>query len=321
MDVKPKDESQSARYLLGEMTEADQARFEESFFHDVELSELLSDAENDLIDAYVREELSPRERERFERHFLVSERRREKLELARALLQAKDARAAARVVDSRPLLPWWKAMFAALRVPSTALSYSFGAAALLLLVGGLWLFSEVRQLREETARLAAERDKQSAQNDRLREQADERNRQSDELAAQKDQLEQQLAELRNQAGLQQREPRPSAFLSFILSPVNRGSDGPKKLIIPPGTGAVRLQLNLSPGDDYPAYQVNLQKAGGGQVRTWKKLRAAPAKGMRAVFVDLPVTSLSAGEYEVTLSGVAKGQTETLGYYYFSLPKD
>ena len=322
MDTNLKDDGQSARYLLGEMTEAEQARFEERFFHDVELSELISDVENDLIDGYVRGELSQRETERFEQHFLISNRRREKLELAQALLQAKNAKAVLPVIDSGGSLPWWKAMVATLRAPSPALSYSFGAAALLLLVGGLWLFSEVRGLRNETARLAAERDRQSAQNDQLREQANDRQRQTDELAAQKGQLESQLEELQTQTGNPERSPRPAlSFLSFILSAVSRGSDGPKKLIIPPGTGAVRLQLNLSPGDDYPAYQVNLQKGSGEQVRSWKGLRAAPAKGARAVFVEVQVSSLSSSEYEVTLSGVAKGQIEPLGYYYFSLPRN
>jgi hypothetical protein len=320
MDMNLKDEGQSARYLLGEMTEAEQARFEERFFHDVELSELLSDLENDLIDAYVRGELSQRETERFEQHFLISVRRREKLDLAQALLQAKYAGTSARLVDSRTSVPWWKAMVAQLRAPGPALSYSFGAAALCLLVAGLLLFSEVRNLRNETARLAAERDRQSAQNDQLREQANERQRQSDELATQKDQLERQLEELQTQAGTP--SPRPAlSFLSFILSPVSRGRDGPKKLIIPPGTGAVRLQLNLSAGDDYPSYQVSLRKANGEQVRSWKGLRAAPAKSARAVFVEIQADSLSVGEFEVTLSGVAKGQIEPLGYYYFSLPRN
>jgi hypothetical protein len=322
MDVKLKDEGQSARYLLGKMTDAEQARFEESVFHDVELSELVSDVENDLIDGYVRGELSPRERERFEHHFLVSDRRREKLEVARALLQAKDARAASRVVDSPAPFPWWNAVFASLRLPSTALSYSFGAAAVLFLLGGLWLFSEVRQLRKETARLAAERNMQSAQNDELREQANEQHRHSEEVASQKEQLEQQLAELRNQAGTRGREPSAaSALLTFILSPVSRGTEAPKKLIIPSEISSVRLQLNLSPGDEYPAYQVNLQRANGRQVRTFKGLRAASAKGTHAVFVDVQANSLGAGEYEVTLSGVAKGKIETIGYYYFSLMKD
>jgi hypothetical protein len=322
MDVNTKDESQSVRYLLGEMTDAEQARFEESFFRDVELSELLADAENDLIDGYVRDELSPRERERFEHHFLVSDRRREKLEVARALLQAKDARAASRVVDIRAPLPWWNALFASLRLPSAALAYSFGAAAVLLLLGGLWLFSEVRQLRKETARLSAERDMQSTQNDQLREQADEKHRQSEELAAQKEQLEQQLAELKNQAGTPEREPRPApAFLTFILFPGSRGNEAPKKLMIPSGISSVRLQLNLNPGDEYPAYQVNVRTAGGAQVRTWKSLRAGSVKGARVVFVDVPANSLRASEYEVTLSGVAKGKIETLGYYYFSLSRN
>jgi hypothetical protein len=322
MDVNLKDESQSARYLLGELTDAEQARFEERFFHEVELSELLADAENDLIDGYVRDELSPRERKRFEQHFLVSDRRREKLEVAQALLQAGDARVASRVLDRPAARPWWNALFASLRLPSAALSYSFGAAAVLFLLGGLWLFSEVRQLRKETARLSAERNMQSAQNDQLREQADEQRRQGNELAAQKEQLEQQLAELRNQAGDPEREPRPApALLTFILSAGSRGNDAPKKLIIPSGISSVRLQLNLSLGDEYPAYQVNLQAASGGQVRTWKGLRAAAVNGVRAVFVDVQPNSLGASEYEVTLSGVASGKTETLGYYYFSLPRN
>lgn len=322
MDVKAKDESQPARYLLGEMTEAEQARFEESFFQDVELSELLSDVENDLIDEYVRDELSTADRRRFERHFLVSESRREKVELGKALLEAENAAAASKAVNNREQLPWWKAIFAAPLVPRTALSYSFGAAALLFLLGGLWLFSEVRQLRSEISRLETDRETRDRQNDQLRDQASEQDRRSGELAAQKEQLEQQLAELRNQAGIPEREPRSAlSFLTFVLLPGSRGSDGPKKLIIPSGISSVRLQLNLSPGDEYSAYQVNLQRANGEQVRTWKGLRAASTKGARAVFVDVQAKSLGASEYEVTLSGVANGQTEALGYYYFSLPRN
>ena len=218
MDVKPKDENEPTKYLLGEMTEAEQARFEESFFHDVELSELLSDVENDLIDEYVREELSAGERERFERHFLVSERRREKVEIARALLQAKKASVASHDFDSRRSGPWWKAMVESLSVPGRALSYSFGAAALLFLLGGLWLFSEVRQLRKEMAKAEAERDTRDRQNEQLRDRADEQHRLSDELAAQKEQLEQQLAELSQQPGSPERRLGPAAsFLTFILS--------------------------------------------------------------------------------------------------------
>jgi hypothetical protein len=293
MDLRAKDEKQPAKYLLGEMTEAEQAQFEESFFHDVELSELVSDVENDLVDEYVREELSAGERERFERHFLVSERRREKVEHARALLQAKNANVASHVVVGRASLPWWKAVFESLRVPGTALSYSFGGVALVFLLGGLWLFSEVRQLRKETTRLAAERDMQSSQNEQLQEQVNRQRERSDELATQKEQLEGQLAELNQQPGSAERGPGSApAFLNFILTPGSRGDDGPKKLIIPTGTRTVRLPLSLSSGDEYPAYQVKLQTASGSQIRNWNGLKATSAKGVRAVFVDVQASQLS-----------------------------
>ncbi len=189
MNVKASNETEAIRYLLGELTEAEQARLEERFFHDSELSELLSETEDDLIDQYVREELSGRERERFERHFLVSERRREKVEFARALLQAEKAAASEDINSERPL-SWWHAMLAALRAPRPALSYSLAAAALLFLLGGLWLFSEMRQLRREVAQMAAERGARERQNDQLREQTREQRQLSDELAAEKETLEQ-----------------------------------------------------------------------------------------------------------------------------------
>ncbi len=318
MDVKPKDENQPAKYLLGEMTEAEQAQFEESFFQDVELSELLSDVENDLIDEYVRRELSTPGRERFERHFLVSERRREKVGLARALLQAENA-VAPQAVSGREKLPWWKAIFAAPLAPRRALLYSFGAAAFVFLLAGLWLFSELRQLRNEVARLEADRGTQDRQNEQLRQRTSEQQRESGELAARKEQLEQQLAELRQQTGVSEREPRSApALLTFILSPGARGNEGPKKLVISPGTRVVRLQLNLSPGDEYQKYQVTLQSSTGDRIRSWNSLRAGSARGVGVVIIDVPASLLSGSQYEVALSGVAKGQVEPLGYYYFSL---
>ena len=157
MNVKASNDQQAIKYLLGELSEAEQARLEERFFHDAELSELLSEAEDDLIDRYVRKELSARDRECFERHLLISERRREKVEFARALLQAEKATASADV-HRETRLPWWTAMLLPCALHAPALSYSLAAAALLFLFGGLWLFSEVRQLRREVAQMEAERE-------------------------------------------------------------------------------------------------------------------------------------------------------------------
>ena len=81
----PPDEAVLRRYLLGELSEAELDRVEERLFAaaDRDSEEQLSPAEDELIDSYVRGELSASEREHFESWFLTSPRRRERLELAR----------------------------------------------------------------------------------------------------------------------------------------------------------------------------------------------------------------------------------------------
>src|SRR2546422_11455668 len=67
------------RYLLGELTEAEQTQFEEAYFVDDLLFERFLAVKDDLVDSYVRHELAGRERERFEQHFLANQPRRERL--------------------------------------------------------------------------------------------------------------------------------------------------------------------------------------------------------------------------------------------------
>jgi hypothetical protein len=323
MDVKAIDEKQAVRYLLGELTEAEQVRLEELFFHDSELSELLSEAEDDLVDQYVRQELSGRERKRFEDHFLISERRREKVGFAKALLQAETAKTAPEAAHTEKPLSRWQVILAALRPLRPALSYSLAAAALLFLLGGLWLFSEIRQLRREVARMEAEREGRERQNDQLREQDREQRRRSDELAAQNEKLEQELALLKQRADIPDTEPRVAPSLpAFILSPGYRGSEGPKNLVLPPLAQTFRLQLNLNADDRYPSYRVRLQTASGELVRSWNQLSASSRRGPRVVLLTVPARLLSAGKYELTLSGVAgPDRTDDLGYYYFNFLKE
>jgi hypothetical protein len=323
MSVKASDDKQAIRYLLGELTEAEQARLEERFFHNSELSELLSEAEDDLIDQYVRKELSGRERERFERHFLVSERRREKVEFSRALLQAERALAVEDSYRQKPL-SWWNAILSATRAPRPALSYALAAAALLFLLGGSWLYSEIRQLRREVAQMEAERAARERQNDELSAQVIEQRRRSGELAAEKESVEQELALLKQKSdGRAEGTGTTGTLLSFILSPGYRGTEGPKNLVLPRSAEIVRLQLSLNSGDEYRSYRVRLQTANGKMVRSWNNLKASPTRGERGVFISLPAEALDKGvQYELTLSGVTNsGQVEDLGYYYFNLLKD
>ena len=74
------------RYLLGVTLAAAQRRgVEERLLTDDDFCEEFEAAEDELIDQYLCDELSAAERARFERNFLSTTERRQKLTLARAL--------------------------------------------------------------------------------------------------------------------------------------------------------------------------------------------------------------------------------------------
>ena len=73
------DESKLRQYLLKNLSEEETEKMDLQFFDDNELENSLFHAEEDLIEDYIDESLSPAERELFQANFLVSNRRREQL--------------------------------------------------------------------------------------------------------------------------------------------------------------------------------------------------------------------------------------------------
>jgi len=81
-------DDRTTAYLLDELPQDEAEQFEEQCFSQLEWPEVeLEGAEEDLIQAYVKEELSPERRRRFEENYLRTEARRERVLLARSFLQ------------------------------------------------------------------------------------------------------------------------------------------------------------------------------------------------------------------------------------------
>src|SRR5262245_12197631 len=78
------------RYLLGDLPESEQMAVEQEYFADPEKFEEVWAAENDLVDRYARGRLSRGERELFERNYLQSPKRRDRVATGRKLLEAAD---------------------------------------------------------------------------------------------------------------------------------------------------------------------------------------------------------------------------------------
>jgi hypothetical protein len=113
------------RYLLGRMSSRDMVAIERRLFEDDQFALAVEDAEDDLIDRYLRDALSAEDRRAFEEHFAASPLRQERIAFRRVLPQAVAGRATADAVAAARPTPW------------RALPRWAGLAAVLVL--GLWI--------------------------------------------------------------------------------------------------------------------------------------------------------------------------------------
>src|SRR4026208_750171 len=125
------DETWHVKYLLGNLTEDEQVEVEDRAFADADYLSDLEATEADLIDAYVRGELSQSDRRSFELRFLTSPERRRKGAVARALAtvtpEAKpgEPRAAGRPFCMRAIWGW-----------NPGVQFAAGMATLICVAGG-----------------------------------------------------------------------------------------------------------------------------------------------------------------------------------------
>jgi CHAT domain-containing protein/tetratricopeptide (TPR) repeat protein len=112
MNLRHDEEKRVRNYLLGELADAGARQLEEQLLRQDEFVEQVLLIEDELIEDYVRGDLSADERERFERHFLTTPRRRRKLMTVRALKNyaSMTAKIAETPVSQRP--SWWSTLFA-----------------------------------------------------------------------------------------------------------------------------------------------------------------------------------------------------------------
>src|SRR3954471_1529745 len=86
------DDATLVRYLLGDLPPEDTEKLDERSVVDAEFADRLRGLEHDLADAYVRGELPPADRRRWERIFGVSDTGQAQLRLAEALAAREDRR-------------------------------------------------------------------------------------------------------------------------------------------------------------------------------------------------------------------------------------
>lgn len=151
MNSDYKDTGTIRTYLLNQATQEYSSSLEEQIFTDGTLFQELLIAEDELIDQYLRDELTASERQSFETHFLAAPERQQKLRFGRALRKYVDGAGASEAEETevaenvsvrerdihRPTPK--KNFFSFLPFTNPGVSQAFAAAMLLVVVGLSWV--------------------------------------------------------------------------------------------------------------------------------------------------------------------------------------
>lgn len=300
MTEQPMDEQTITDYLLGTLPETEKERLDEMSLTDDDFAEQLRAIENDLVDAYVRGELSGITLTRFKSQYLASPARREKVKFAQTFAKLVDKSENALV--HQPTKVADKPRWFSFNNPQWGLA----AAVIVMLLAGGYLFFQNKNLRDQMAQIKSEYAAlEKREQELLRQRRSSDTEKEKELILVREklvQLEKQLA-----AGRQ----RDVKLVAYNLSPQTRGIGQVPALSVPADTDYVDITLKLET-NDFSSYTVILKNPATDKVLWSDKLKAD--HGMK---IRLPASLLRMQNYVLELSGIsATGAVEIIGGYPF-----
>ena len=330
-DKKTDNDQTLTWYLLGSLSEEESERLDELSITDDEFAWRLQVVENDLVDAYVRGELSGRVLEQFKSFYLSSPIRREKVRLAETFLAFDQRAATAQVKNAQTALPQtsesnkespkgssvWR-LFA---VPRPAMYWGLAVASLLILLAGGYLLFENLVLRNQIDQIEKLKQREQALQDQISQERAAR----DETAKELERIREQLAQLEGQRAANQQNAktgppvRVGNTVSFDLLPQTRGIGQVTAITVPTGADYVALRLGLE-SNDFPEYEVVLKNPATSQIM-WRsgRLKARPKDKLS---ISLPASLLKPQNYTLEVTGKARGgAAEFISSYTFRVVID
>lgn len=285
-------------YLLHGLSEEEEVELEERYFVDPEFHRRLREAERDLIDLYARNELDGEEKERFERYFLPSPRRQERIEFARSL--AESISRTAGVKGDGYAIPamasWWQSLLTYARANSRVAALS---AVILIAVFGLW-FAFARLNKSEQTREGQVVQNQDSLPDSENQPAGNPPR----------------PEPKEESDKTPRRKGAPRIATYVLSPyLTRDNSEVKEIIIAPEINTVRLRLYVE-GNLDDSYGAVLATPEGRKIWARDGLKGKPANSGAIVVLTLPARVLTSRDYVLSLKGATRGEREDVGKYYF-----
>jgi hypothetical protein len=277
------------RFLLGGLSAAEQARFEEQLFTDEGLETRVRLGECELADDYAFARLNATDRELFEKHFLVSADRkqtllvsdalRDRVPLVQAQPQTIGERFRSRITFSRPVL-----------------RFAFGLAILILLIGGAWLVIKEPQIVKT---LIPKRAPVTPSQSVPREAGHPSNPNSTPVHRQD-----------FPAMPPHESVAPGTIANFVLYPNRRETANIPVVNLPKGENdVVRFQLSLQPNPS-GTYRAQLLTAEGQSIFSAESLAGSAA----TIDFDVPARLLKLGNYEIRIAG---GSEPGASYFFLA----
>jgi hypothetical protein len=298
-----------SRYLLGQMSELELDELDERHFGDRDFIERLLAAEDELIDSYVRGELSSSDRRRFEEHFMRSRERRRRVAFARRWMhlvatRSKTVSTGIKTKDiARGSRPW------VLRLSSPWAMVPL-AACIILVSMSLLLALQIARLRGQIDDLRTTVSIGESNQRELERQLGEQRIVSSQL---RDELARGGGPQESRSAAQ---PEPG-LVAFVLTPgLQRSGGDSTRLLVPADAKQVRLQADFKVGD-YPFFSAHLETVEGVEVWKLAKARARQTPGGKMLIVTIPAAKLAEQDYVLTVSGIPPtGQPVSVGEYSF-----
>jgi hypothetical protein len=295
------DQELMRRYLLGMASPEERTDLESEYLSDASICDDLTEAENDLIDAYVRGRLSDRDRAAFEREYLTSPQRRARVEFAHALTDiSNEPKSVPWVLESsfRQRLT----LFLRQAGPKLQWGIAAGAVAIILAVAWLKVPTDHRLRASSPPPQGAAQQRPGPAVLPPNVQSPDNNKEGTEIA-------------RVDKG------ETGEYLVQLTPGISRSvGSAAQTLAVPPVFSWIRLRLILD-NDDHTSYTAVVETAEGRVVQPFRGLKSRLLRGDRVVDLRISSQLIQAGDFVVRLSGIDKaGNEEEIDVYAFSFMK-
>jgi anti-sigma-K factor RskA len=288
MEEPHEDQGDARRFLLGYLDEGERQIVAERLTADSDYLELVLQAESELMEDYVADQLSAEDRRRFDKYVLTNRQQVDQLNLTRALGASARVRAAA---NSPPMVARTESI-----VPQSLRGLSLFWASLRnakLPIAAIILLTVCATVALILWRNHTDKPPQQARVE-------------------------ELIKLNAQQSLNAN----AIYQGFVIGPLKGGlvrdDQEVKAFTIPKTEELVQLRLQIG-SDDYGSFQAILLTAEDRELFTLPNLQASNIGGQKVVVIYLPANLLTPADYQLRLSGLTRDiQPVYLGRYSFRI---